>query len=238
MPADVAAADLFGDLPAHRHRLFEAEHAVVRGAVPARVREYTTVRWAAAQCMRCLGRAPAPLLPGHLGAPRWPDGLVGSLTHCRGYRAAVVAPASAVSGLGIDAEPDEPLPEGLIRRIASAGELRHLAALRTGRAEVRWDRLLFCAKEAFYKVWSYAVGTWLDFHDAEVRFEGTRPDARGGGFVVRLSGTAGTPGGSAGARRRPEPEADGFPALPGRWLARRGVLVTAIVTAVGELPGG
>nr|WP_277611155.1 4'-phosphopantetheinyl transferase superfamily protein [Streptomyces scabichelini] len=192
---------------------------MVENAVAARTWEYTTVRWAAAQCMRRLGRIPAPLLPGRLGAPRWPDGLVGSLTHCAGYRAAVVAHASAVSGLGIDAEPDEPLPDTVVGHIASAGELQHLAALRSAHPAVRWDRLLFCAKEAFYKLWSPATGSWLGFDGAEVRFAPSPGDARGRGYVVRPTGAA-----------------SGFPAVRGQWLARHGVLVTAITTAAGALP--
>ncbi|MFI2410435.1 4'-phosphopantetheinyl transferase [Streptomyces sp. NPDC018947] len=217
VPAEVAARDLFGD--ARTHRLFDSERALVAGAVAERVREFTTVRWAAAQCVRRLGHAPAPLLPGRLGAPRWPRGLVGSLTHCAGYRAAVVARASVVSGLGIDAEPDEPLPDRVTGRVASAGELRHLAALHSAHPDVRWDRLLFCAKEAFYKLWSPVTGRWLGFDGAEVTFAPSPGDARGRGFVVRPAGAA-----------------SGFPAVRGRWLARHGVLVAAIAVAAGELP--
>ncbi len=47
---------------------------------------------------------PAPILPGQRGAPRWPAGVVGSMTHCAGYRAAVVARADEVTSLGVDAE--------------------------------------------------------------------------------------------------------------------------------------
>lgn len=233
VPAEAAALEVFGDVPSHR--LFAAERAVVAGAVASRVREFTTVRWAAAQCVRRLGHEPAPLLPGRMGAPRWPHGLVGSLTHCRGYRAAVVASTASVSGLGIDAEPDAPLPERVLAHVASAGERRHLAALRSADPEVRWDRLLFCAKEAFYKVWSPVMGTWLGFDEAEVVFHPAEPALPEGGFAVRLTAGPVRPGDS---RRRPR-GADGarFPALQGRWLARRGILVTAIAASVGELPG-
>lgn len=230
VPAEAAALGVFGDVPSHR--LFAAERAVVAGAVASRVREFTTVRWAAAQCVRRLGYEPAPLLPGRMGAPRWPYGLVGSLTHCRGYRAAVVASTASVSGLGIDAEPDAPLPERVLAHVASAGERRHLADLRSADPAVRWDRLLFCAKEAFYKVWSPVMGTWLGFDEAEAAFHPAEPHLPEDGFVVRLT--------AASASRRCPRRADGagFPALQGRWLARRGILVTAITAAVGELPGG
>jgi 4'-phosphopantetheinyl transferase EntD len=41
----------------------------------------------ASEIARSLG---APITPGERGAPRWPDGVVGCLTHCDGYRAAAV----------------------------------------------------------------------------------------------------------------------------------------------------
>ncbi|SCK54752.1 4'-phosphopantetheinyl transferase [Streptomyces sp. WMMB 322] len=229
VPAQAAALDVFGDVCSHR--LFAAERAVVDGAVASRVREFTTVRWAAAQCVRRLGHEPAPLLPGRMGAPSWPHGLVGSLTHCRGYRAAVVASNSSVSGLGIDAEPDAPLPERVLAHVTSAGERRHLAELRSADPAVRWDRLLFCAKEAFYKVWSPVMGTWLGFDEAEAFFHPADPRLPERGFTVRLTASA--------SRHRPRAaDGAGFPALRGRWLARRGILIAAIATSVGELPGG
>lgn len=223
---EVAARDVFGDVPAHR--LFAAERALVEGAVEERVREFTTVRWAAAQCLGRLRLPRAPLLPGPSGAPRWPDGLVGSLTHCRGYRAAVVAPVSVASGLGVDAEPHAALSPVVLRRTASAGELRHLAELRAAHPAVHWDRLLFCAKEAFYKVWSPAAGGPLGFGDAEAAFGPRAADGRAGRVIVRLTGAA---------RGRSEQHA-GFPSLRGRWVVRRGVLAAALVAAADELPGG
>lgn len=45
----------------------------------------------------------------------WPDGVVGSMTHCDGYRAAAVAHAGEVLGVGIDAEPHFPFPRGCSR---------------------------------------------------------------------------------------------------------------------------
>jgi hypothetical protein len=77
--------------------------------------------------------------------------VVGSITHCAGYRAAAVAPAGQVSGLGIDAEPSRALPPRLLARILRAEEMLALVELRHERPTVCWDRLLFSAKEATYK---------------------------------------------------------------------------------------
>ncbi|WP_442812969.1 hypothetical protein OG930_28490 [Streptomyces sp. NBC_01799] len=47
----------------------------------------------------------APIPPSPFGAPVRPPGVVGSITHCTGYRAAAVALRARVLSVGIDAEP-------------------------------------------------------------------------------------------------------------------------------------
>ena len=65
-----------------------------------------------------LGLPPAPLLSGPKREPLWPDGVVGSITHCDGYRAVAVARADQLASIGIDAEPHAELPAGILARIA------------------------------------------------------------------------------------------------------------------------
>ncbi|CAM5276522.1 4'-phosphopantetheinyl transferase [Streptomyces spiroverticillatus] len=211
--------------------LFAAELRQIADALPARRAEYATVRRVARACLAELGVPPAVLVRGADGAPRWPHGTVGSLTHCRGYRAAAVARTRDADGLGVDAEPCAPLPARVLAQVTSPVERAHLAELAAARPEVPWCRVLFSAKEAYYKVWYPVMGCWLGFDDAEVEF---RPDGVTGTFVVRPV--------SGGARRvrradaRFDPVATGFPALRGRWAADAGVMVTAIAAPAGSLP--
>lgn len=211
--------------------LFEAERRQVADALPTRRAEYATVRRVARACTAELGVPPAALVRGVDGAPRWPAGTVGSLTHCQGYRAATVARCRDADGLGIDAEPCAPLPARVLAQVTSASERSHLAELGAAGPDVPWCRVLFSAKEAYYKVWYPAMRCWLGFDDAEVVLE---PHRDHGGFVVRPV--------SAGARRARradaafDPVATGFPALRGRWAAGAGVVVTAIAAPAGSLP--
>jgi 4'-phosphopantetheinyl transferase EntD len=69
------------------------------------------VRTCARQAMAALGIAPAPIVPGDRGSPRWPAGVLGSMTHCAGYRACAVAYAADVLAIGIDTKPARPLPD-------------------------------------------------------------------------------------------------------------------------------
>lgn len=187
--------------------MFEAERAAVAAAVPKRQLEYRTARHCARQALGQLGLPPAPILSGPNREPLWPDGVVGSLTHCAGYRAAAVAPLGTVLSVGIDAEPHEQLPEGVLERVADDAEQAALAVLPGGR---HWDRILFCAKEAIYKVWFPLARCWLGFEDASVRID------PGGRFRARLL----VPGPTVAGRELTE--------LDGRWLVARGLIIAAI----------
>ena len=182
-------------------------------AVPKRQAEYRTVRHCARLALGELGVAPVPILSGERREPLWPSGVVGSLTHCAGYRAAVVARRELVLGLGIDAEPHLPLPDGVLKQVTNPVERAALARLAAREPGVQWDRLLFCAKEAVYKVWYPLARRWLGFEDAEVRLD---------------------PAGTFHARLLVEPPRLGeryLTALDGRWVVSRGLIV-AMITLV------
>jgi 4'-phosphopantetheinyl transferase EntD len=210
LPAGVAVVESFGDPPAAE--LYPEEAALVRHAVDKRRAEFTTVRHCARRAMSRLGLPPGPILPDRHGAPRWPATIIGSLTHCDGYRAAALAHSTDLTMLGIDAEPHAELPDGILEAIARPAEQ---AWIRSAPPGVHWGRLLFSAKESVYKAWYPHTGQRLGFEDAELRFA---PAA--GTFTARLLAPppAGAPG-SAPWRTQ----------LTGRWLLGEGLVVTAVV---------
>jgi 4'-phosphopantetheinyl transferase EntD len=215
LPPAVAVAEEFGDVPGVR--LFPEEEAVIAQAVDKRRREFTTARACARAALDKLGLPPVPIVPGPRGAPGWPAGIVGSITHCAGYRAAAVARDRDVVTIGLDAEPHEPLPAGVLGAIASPGEQAAVAALATARAGTCWDRMLFSAKESVYKAWFPLTGRWLGFEEASVTFDPVRQ-----AFTARLLVDGPMLNGARLA---------GF---EGRWLVRDGLIGTAIViTAAG-----
>jgi 4'-phosphopantetheinyl transferase EntD len=216
LPPEAAAEETFTDVAGPV--LFPGEEAVLARAVGKRRREFTTGRACARAALARLGVPPVPILPGVRGAPQWPAGIVGSITHCDGYRAAAVAWAHDVTALGLDAEPNEPLPGGVLAVIASDAEVARLASLDAARpaatpapAGVCWDRLLFSAKEAVYKAWYPLTGRWLGFEQADVTI-----DPAAGTFTARLLVPAAGPDGTA------------LTSLTGRWLARDGLILTTV----------
>ncbi|WP_444662704.1 4'-phosphopantetheinyl transferase family protein [Cellulomonas sp. CW35] len=181
--------------------LFADEERAVAQAVPARRAEYAAVRGCAREALSRLGVTTLAVPSAPNRAPVWPQGVVGSMTHCAGYRAAAVARAGAWAGLGIDAEPRAPLPPEVAALVLDESERAPLAELDPALCA---DRVLFSAKESAYKVWSPITGVWLGFEDVRVRLEDDT-------FVVRLL----KPG-------------LGVDELRGRWAVGDDLLVTAL----------
>lgn len=198
LPA-AACAETFGDAP--ESAMFTSESVVVLNAVAQRRREFGTVRCCARLAMRELGLRAVAVLPDTDGAPRWPVGVVGSMTHCSGYRAAAVARATDLRGVGLDAEPHAPLPDAVHELVVGSDEQEPLALLAQSHPEVCWDRLLFCVKEAVFKAWFPLTRQWLDFTDVSTTLD---PD---GTFTARLQ--------------------DGSADFAGRWTVGRGLVVAA-----------
>jgi 4'-phosphopantetheinyl transferase EntD len=202
-----ACAEMLADVP--ESTMFSVEAAAVAKAAPERRLEFASVRHCARQALRRIGVPAVPILPDADRVPRWPEGIVGSMTHCAGYRAAAVARSDELSGIGIDAEPHAALPSaagGLIVRDEERTQLRELS---DADPELHWDRILFCAKEAVFKAWFPLTRRWLEFDDVSVK---VRPDTT---FEARLRVDdipIATPG-------RTE--------FTGRWAVGRGLVATA-----------
>jgi 4'-phosphopantetheinyl transferase EntD len=171
--------EAFGDLTTDS---YAAEAWAVRRAAPERRREHATVRACARAALVELGQRPAPILNDADGVPVWPSGVVGSLTHCPGYRAALVSLRAETASIGIDAEPHAPLPPEVADVVLREDDAYDVP---TG-----WHagRIVFCAKEAAYKAWFPATRRWLEFADVVmiVRSDGT--------FTASARGLSALPG--------------------------------------------
>jgi len=149
--------------------LFDEERALVASVAPGRFRDFVLGRRCARLAVEALGFTPAPILVGKRRQPLWPEGVDGAITHTDGYVAAAVAPADEMASVGIDAEADEHLPDGVERRVVRPDEQHLLVRHDVGVAAV--DRLIFSAKEAVYKAWFPLTGEWLGFLDARLEFD-------------------------------------------------------------------
>ncbi len=209
LPEEVIAVETRED--SANGMLFPAERAELGRAVEKRRREFTTARTCAREAFARLGVPGLPVTTGERGEPQWPSGLVGSITHCDGYRACAVARSTDVVTVGIDAEPNAPMPDGVLIEIARCEELPWLLRLKHDVPGVHWDRVLFSAKESTYKAWYPLAKRPLGFEDTILTVQPST-----GIFSARLLVS-----GPVLAGRR-------LTGFSGRWLVQGTLVLTAV----------
>ena len=186
--------------------LAPGEEAALAGAVPGRAREFTAGRVAARRAMRAIGLGDHPVPAGVDRAPIWPEGVVGSISHCAEHCVAAVASTGAWASVGLDIEPDAPLDEALWESVLRPEEIAWLVGRPTERRG-RFARLIFSAKEAAYKCQYPLTRTLLDFDELAITVE---------------------PGAFLATFQRPVAPFAAGAILAGRWTAAEGALLTAI----------
>jgi 4'-phosphopantetheinyl transferase EntD len=146
---------------------FVEEKNIVRNAVPKRRNEFAAGRLAAHNAMNRFGLPPKPLLTDRDRAPLWPTGVVGSISHTRELAFAAVTSETYAHGIGVDVEDDLALPSDIVTRVCLPSELQYLGLWS---AEIGFDaaKLLFSAKEAFYKSYYPRNKRVLDFLDVGI----------------------------------------------------------------------
>ena len=117
-----------------------------------------------------MGLGPFELLNGEDRAPRWPAGLVGSITHTRGHVAVALARTERVRGVGLDVEQAEPLRARLWDMICTPEDLamlqRHPEPERSLLA-----KLVFSAKESAYKAQYALTEQFLGFSAMHIELD-------------------------------------------------------------------
>lgn len=187
----------------------EAERELAEGMEKWREREFLAARGLAHEGMRRLGVGDGAVLREGR-APKWPEGVVGSLSHAsgrgghEGWVAAAVGRREVWKGMGIDLEWGGRVGERLWRKVFNEQEREILEGIGDGEWREQAAGIGFSAKEAFFKLFHPLTGRWAEFHDATVV---ARQDGR-----FALECTAELPG------------------IPGRlegrwWRAKEGLLV-------------
>ncbi len=140
----------------------------LRDATPLRQFEFVVGRTCVAEAMRSLGVLAAPVRRRPNGAPVWPAGIRGSITHTIGFVSAAVVGAANAGAIGIDSE--EILAAERARRVASvfATPAEVDAACSAGLDKQAAITLVFSAKEAIFKALNASVHRVFDFHDVQI----------------------------------------------------------------------
>jgi 4'-phosphopantetheinyl transferase EntD len=150
--------------------LLKGEATLVAGAVESRQREFSTGRVLARQLLRQLNVTEFELLRDDDRVPKWPAGLVGSISHTRDICVVAVADKAVCRGIGVDVEPDEPVGKGIEQRVCTPPEIAWLD--RGPLADRgRLCRMIFSVKEAVYKAFYPELRELWRFQDVNVKLD-------------------------------------------------------------------
>jgi 4'-phosphopantetheinyl transferase EntD len=151
--------------------LHPEERALVARAVDKRRREFAAGRRCARALLAQLGFPERPLLRNDDRTPRWPEDLVGSISHSAELCIVAVARRATHAGVGVDVEPDAALEAPIWKKICTPGELDRLLGAAPAAERGRVARLVFSAKEATYKSVYPLLGKVFGFQDVELRID-------------------------------------------------------------------
>jgi 4'-phosphopantetheinyl transferase EntD len=165
------AAELDESLPEEAH--------YAAGWASKRQREFAAARVAARRALARLGVEAGALVPHADRSPRWPDGIVGSITHTRDLCLVAVARRGRLASVGIDVERVTAATTDIEELVCTPAERCWLDAQPAAQRGAN-VRLFFSAKEAFYKCQYPLTRTYLDFQDVELAIGGD------GTFAARI----------------------------------------------------
>jgi 4'-phosphopantetheinyl transferase EntD len=175
----VEMRDIGQDVPLHAH-----EAALVAKAVDKRKHEFALGRACARSALAQMGIQDTAILRSADGAPLWPGGVVGSITHTEGYACAVVGTSSRFAAMGVDAERIGGVGDDLLRRLFDDEEYARLMAMGADERRVA-ATLGFSAKEACFKAWG------VRFRDIHIKWgDGVFRTERGEGRFMLQDGLA------------------------------------------------
>jgi 4'-phosphopantetheinyl transferase EntD len=164
-PPGAVAADLRE--PGDPELLLPPEATHVARAVRKRVQEFAAGRLCARRALAEFGIDDVAIRVADDRQPIWPDAIVGSITHTRGYGAAVVAERRSAAALGLDSEVVGDVSAKIWPSICVPKERAWIESLPASE-QAAAVTLIFSAKEAFYKCQYALVREHLNFHDVSV----------------------------------------------------------------------
>jgi enterobactin synthetase component D len=138
-------------------------------AVPMRRAAHLAGRICAREALRAAGAAEHMVGRDRSGAPIWPAGYLGSITHAGQLAAAAVIRADACRGLGLDYEicMTGEVAEEISDLVLRPADRKGIAAL-AGVSFEGGATLVFSLKESLYKAIAPSLGTFTGFEDAEL----------------------------------------------------------------------
>lgn len=137
-------------------------------AIKKRRVEYICARY-------CAGKAISKIIPGYNEvitnkldrSPKWPPGIIGSITHTKNFAAVAVGSTNAIQGIGIDAEKIISLDtiSNIRKMIANGKEIQLASSFADERI---FYTIVFSAKESIFKCIYPLVNKMFWYHDVSI----------------------------------------------------------------------
>lgn len=159
--------------------LYKEEQALIEHAIKKRQGDFAAGRLCARMGLANLGIEEFPLLMDDKGAPVWPGGVTGSISHARGCCAAVVTRAHKGESLGLDIEEVNRVKEFVWEYGFGSEEITWLKKQSVD--SQKCASVIFSGKEAFYKAQYPLTHSWLGFKDVVITIDKEPME-----FTVRL----------------------------------------------------
>lgn len=154
-------------------------------AVDKRKAEFLAGRYCVQLALKSMGRGSGATIDiGAKRAPLWPSGLIGSITHSKGFASAAVASTALLRGIGIDSERliAEKTADNVASHILTPAETYQANDSLVASAR-QYLTLIFSAKESIFKCLYPQVQQYFDFRDAEVQLNPHKPGSFS--FILR-----------------------------------------------------
>jgi len=150
--------------------LFPSEMAALPSGNADRLATFRAGRACARSALARLGLPPTAIPRDVSGAPCWPPGVRGSISHTQDIAAAIVVQSSGGTWVGLDLEADDPLDDlDVAAVICRNDELANASGL----SQLEYGKLLFVVKEAAYKSFWPLKKRFLEFQSVRVSIDRT-----------------------------------------------------------------
>jgi 4'-phosphopantetheinyl transferase EntD len=149
--------------------LFENELILSRKFSEKRNIDFSTGRYCARKALDQLNLDSVEILIGVNREPLWPEGIVGSISHCDSLIGAIVAKIENYTSIGLDIEEIGKIEKSLWSLLFTKSEISFLSGLSVKDCGL-FSTVFFSMKESFYKLQYPLTNMFLDFKDVEIEF--------------------------------------------------------------------
>ena len=132
-----------------------------------RLSHFCTGRFSAKVALKKLGIENYGILAGPDGEPIWPEGIVGSISHCNDLAGAIVTNDPKIKSIGLDIERTNRVKHKMWNMCFTIKEKEFLNHIENSELNY-YTTLLFCLKESFYKAQYPITKNELWFTDIEI----------------------------------------------------------------------